>query len=249
MIPTSTLLHALKDQIRNVKYSIRAEAHMPGSMVPRAFQSREVRRLTSISSVVSTPAFRLVDGIVTRVETIAMDLLGASSPGDGNAVDPVDGYLADGFEFTDKLFRLLRQIVDYKGGPSVFVSEQALDSAWAGVAKDLPQSGAGVEPILACAVLAVALARAQAVRRLGFQPGEPESNYVGAPGLYCGIVAGLMIAVTTARPAKPEDGISLLESADSVVRARFDRFRRAMETGSSAEAVAVEYRKLIPFLP
>ena len=41
MIPTSTLLHALKDQIRNVKYSIRAEAHMPGSMVPRAFQSRK----------------------------------------------------------------------------------------------------------------------------------------------------------------------------------------------------------------
>ena len=90
MSSTNSLLHALKDQIRNVKYSIRAEAHMPGSMVPRALQSREVRRLTSLGSVVSMPAFRLADGLVTRVETIAMDLLGAPCRGGQVVVEPVD---------------------------------------------------------------------------------------------------------------------------------------------------------------
>ena len=249
MNPTNSLLHALKDQIRNVKYSIRAEAHMPGSMLPRALQSREVRRLTSLGAVVSTPAFRLVDGIVTRVETIAMDLLGAAPRRDQVAVETVDCYLADGFDFTDKLFGLLKQAIDTKGSPSVFVSEQGLDAAWAGVAKALPQGGVGVDPVLACAIIAVALARAQPVRQLGYQAGVPETNFTGAPSFYCGILAGLMIAVTTVRPAEALDGATLLESLDSAVNARFDRFRRAMDGEAPAEAIAAEYRKLIPFLP
>ncbi len=152
MSSTNSLLHALKDQIRNVKYSIRAEAHMPGSMVPRALQSREMRRLTSLGSVVSMPAFRLADGLVTRVETIAMDLLGTPPRGDRAAVSPVDAYLADHFEFVDRMFALLKQVVEIKDGPSVFVAEQALDAAWAGVAKRLPAGGLGVDPVLASAI-------------------------------------------------------------------------------------------------
>ena len=249
MSPTSSLLHALKDQIRNVKYSIRAEAHRPGSMVPRALQSREVRRLTRLGSVVSSPAFRLVDGIVTRVETFAMDLLGAVPRGDAIEVEPVDVYLADGFEFTDRLFALLKRVIDTKGAPNVFVSEQALDAAWALVAGAMPESSAGVDPALACAVMADALARMQPVRQLGYEPGAPETHFAGAPSLYCGLLAGLMIAVATVRPSASEDGAALLESIDSAVNARFDRFRRAMESAAPAEAVAAEYRKLIPFLP
>lgn len=249
MSPTSLLLHALKDQIRNVKYSIRAEAHMPGSMVPRVLQSREVRRLTSLGSVVSSPAFRLADGIVTRVETIAMDLLGAVPRGDAIEVEPIDAYLADGFDFTDKLFVLLKRVIDTKGAPSVFVSEQALDAAWAIVAKALPQGGADIDPVLACAVVAEAVARTQPVRQLGYQPGLPPTHFSGAPSLYCGLLAGMMIAVATTRPSTSEDGAALLESSDSAVNARFDRFRRAVEGDAPAEAVAAEYRKLTPFLP
>ncbi len=249
MSPTSSLLHALKDQIRTVKYSIRAEAHMPGSMVPRALQSREVRRLTSLSAVVSTPAFRLVDGIVTRVETIAMDLLGAQPRPDVVLVEPVDAYLADGFDFTDKLFVLLKQVVDTRSAPSVFVSEQALDAAWAIVAQALPQGGAGTDPVLACAIVAGALARTQPVRRLGYREGAPETHFAGAPSLYCGLLVGLMIAVATVRPATAGDGAALLESSDSAVNARFERFRQAMDGKTAAESVAAEYRKLIPFLP
>ena len=249
MSSTNSLLHALKDQIRNVKYSIRAEAHMPGSMVPRALQSREVRRLTSLGSVVSTPAFRLADGLVTRVETIAMDLLGAPPRGDRVVVEAVDAYLADPFEFADKLFALLKHVIDAKHGPSVFVSEQALDAAWGAVAKRLPAGGTGVDPVLACAVLAEAVARTGAVRQLGYQAGAAETNFTGAPARYCGLVAGLMIAVASARPEAAVDGAALLESADSAVNARFDRFRRAMAGEDAAEAVAAEYRKLVPFLP
>lgn len=249
MSPTNSLLHALKDQIRNVKYSIRAEAHMPGSMVPRALQSREVRRLTSLGSMVSMPAFRLVDGIVTRVETIAMDLLGAAPRAAAFGVEPVDAYLAEGFDFTDKMFVLLKQVVDARGAPGDFVSEQALDAAWTLVTRALPQAGTAVDPVLACAVVAEALARTQPVRRLGYQPGAPESHFAGAPSLYSGLMVGLMIAVATARPSTGGDGAALLESADSAVNARFDRFRRAVEGDAAAEAVAAEFCKLIPFLP
>lgn len=249
MSSTNSLLHALKDQIRNVKYSIRAEAHMPGSMVPRALQSREVRRLTSLGSVVSMPAFRLADGLVSRVETIAMDLLGTPPRGDRVAVGPVDAYLADHFEFVDRMFALLKSVLDAKHGPSVFVAEQGLDSAWGTVAKRLPAGGLGVDPALASAVLAVVVGRTGAVRQLGYQAGATETNFTGAPALYCALVAGLMIAVASARPEAAEDGAALLESADSAVDARFDRFRRALAAEDPAEGVAAEYRKLVPFLP
>ena len=249
MSPTNSLLHALKDQIRTVKYSIRAEAHTPGSMVPRALQSREVRRLTTLGSVVSTPAFRLVDGIVTRVETLALDWLGTSPRAAITGVEPIGAYVADGFDFTDKLFVLLKQVVDTKGAPSVFVSEQALDATWTIVAKALPQAGAGVDPVLACAVVAEAVARTQPIRQLGYRPGAPETHFSAAPSLYCGLLTGLMIAVATTRPSVSEEGAALLESSDSAVNVRFDRFRRAMDGDAPADAVAAEYRKLIPFLP
>ena len=129
------------------------------------------------------------------------------------------------------------------------MSEQALDAAWVAVAKVLPQGGAGVDPVLACAAVAEAIARTQPVRRLGYRPGEPATHFSGAPSLYCGILAGLMIAVVTARPSTSGDGAALLESSDSAVNARFGRFRRAMDGDAPAEAVAAEYRKLIPFLP
>ena len=98
-------------------------------------------------------------------------------------------------------------------------------------------------------MLAEAVGRAGSVRQLGYQAGVPETNFTNAPALYCGLVVGLMIAVATARPEVGDDGAALLESADSAVNARFDRFRRAFGGDAPAEAVAVEYRKLIPFLP
>ncbi len=58
-----------------------------------------------------------------------------------------------------------------------------------------------------------------------------------------------MIAVASARPQAAEDGAALLESADSAVDARFDRFRRALAGEDPAAAIAAEYRKLVPFLP
>lgn len=248
MHSTSSLIHSLKDQIRNVKYSIRAEAHDPGSMLPRALQSREIRRLTSLGSVVSRPAFRLVDGIVTRVETIAMDLLGTPVRGERAVPEPVDAWVADGLEFTEKTFGLLKRMIDVKGAHNAFVSEQALDAAWTAVSGALADPAAAArDPVLACAVVADALIRAKPVRQVGFS--GDQTHFARSPNLYGGVLVGLLVAVATSHPDALEDGDAALESVDSAVDARFDRFAAAAAAEAPAEAIAAEYRKLVAFLP
>lgn len=255
MSPTNSIFHSLKDQIRNVKYSIRAEAHVPGSMLPRALQNREMRRLTSLGSVVSMPAFRLVDGILTRVESIAMDLLGAPTRSDPAHPESIEAYFADEFEFTDKLFQLLKRVVDIQAVHNVFVSEQAIDAAWVTIARDLRGStqglaaAEGADPVLTCASVALALVRSEPVRQVGFHQGGGETNFARAPSLYCGVLVGLLIAVATCRSDTAQDGEGVFESVNSAVNARFDRFSLALACEVPALAIAAEYRKLIPFLP
>ena len=261
--PASSILHSIKDQMRSVKYSIRAEATEAGSSLPRMLQRRDIRRLTTLGSVVSVPAMRLADGLVTRVETMAYDLL---RPARGNGVPfprPVSFYLPveDDAALTDKLFQALKRIVDRQGIRNNYVSEQGLDATGAFVRSRLQAASpdAGQEDVLPpsedaralwhCALIAHALHRTTPVRAIGSQSGAVHAGFARAPNLYAGAAVGLTIAVATLSDDPAQEVDALIESVESAVNARMDRFVQAVETDSPIDAIAHEFSKLVAFLP
>ena len=256
----SSLLHSIKDQMRSVKYSIRAEATEAGSSLPRVLQRRDIRRLTTLGSVVSVPAMRLADGLVTRVETMAYDLL---RPAHGNGPSfprPVSFYLPveDEAAFTDKLFPALKHIVDRQGIRNNYISEQALDATGAlirnrsqGAASDGPEGGPSDEAraLRQCALIAHALHRTGPVRAIGSQAGAVHAGFAQAPNLYVGAVVGLTNADATLSADPAQDGGAQIESVESVVYARVERFVPAFEADPPIEAIAHEFSRLVDFLP
>ena len=256
--PASSILHSIKDQMRSVKYSIRAEATEAGSSLPRMLQRRDIRRLTTLGSVVSVPAMRLADGLVTRVETMAYDLL---RPARGNDVPfprPVSFYIPveDDAAFTDKLFQALKQVVDRQGIRNNYVSEQGLDATGAFIRSRSQDAGDEVLPpsddvraLRHCALIAHALHRTGPVRAIGSQSCAVHAGFAQVPNLYAGAVVGLTIAVATLSDDPTQDGDALIESVESAVNARMDRFMQAVETDAPIEGIAHEFGKLVTFLP
>ena len=258
----SSLLHSIKDQMRSVKYSIRAEATEAGSSLPRMLQRRDIRRLTTWGSVVSVPAMRLADGLVTRVETIAYDLLRPAHGNDLSFPRPVSFYIPveDEAAFTDKLFQALKSIVDRQGIRNNYISEQALDATGAMIrtrlqaaASDGPEavsaSSEEAQALWHCALIAHALYRTSPVRAIGSQAGAVQAGFAQAPNLFVSAVVGLTIAVATLSDDPTQDGSALVESVESVVNARIDRFMPAFEADPAIDAIAHEFNKLVDFLP
>ena len=261
--PASSILHSIKDQMRSVKYSIRAEATEAGSSLPRMLQRRDIRRLTTLGSVVSVPAMRLADGLVTRVETMAYDLLRPARGHDVPFPRPVSFYIPveDEAALTDKLFQAVKQIVDRQGIRNNYVSEQGLDATGAFIRGRLQDAGSDdrqgevlplsedAQALWHCALIAHALHRTNPVRAIGSQSCAVHAGFAQAPDLYVGAVVGLTIAVATLSDDPTQDGDALIESVESAVNARVDRFMQAGGADSPIEAIAHEFSRLVTFLP
>ena len=259
--PSSSILHSIKDQMRSVKYSIRAEATEAGSSLPRMLQRKDFKRLTSLGSVVSLPAMRLADRLMSRVETIGYDLLRPAGGSDVTFPRPIAFYVPveDEAAFTCKLFQALKLIVDRQGIRNNYISEQALDAAAAFIRSRLQDtasdpSGEGSAPseerqaMWDCALIAHALHRTSPVRALGSQVAAIHGGFAEAPNLYVAAVVGLSIAVATLSDHAAQDGIALIESVESVINARIDRFKPAFEDDSPIEVIAHEFSRLVNVL-
>ena len=71
---TNDLLKSLRDQVRVVRYSIRAESEMPGAILPGMLQ--DLRPIMAVGA----PALRLADGLFTEVETLATEVIPHDPP-------------------------------------------------------------------------------------------------------------------------------------------------------------------------
>ena len=265
----NSIVHSLRDQVRGVRYTLRAEAQTPGSTFPMVHQAMDFGPLAMVGSMIGTPAIRLADGLFTQVEHVASDLIQkVEGRPDGMFPCTVADFFPRGSEperldFASTVHREVSRMLRQYGAQNMLVSEHALDSAWGQILSrhgDLvwPASGSRQGPaledakILACASLAVEFARARPIQRIDLIKDRTDGpkHLILAPNLYCGLVMGLAIAIMTVRPAEDTtDRSAVMESADGAVDARFDRFKRAAEGRTGAQSVADEFRAILPYLP
>jgi hypothetical protein len=261
----NTLVHSLRDQVRGVRYSIRAEAQAPGSAFPIVHQALDFGPLAMVNSMIGTPAIRLADGLFSHVEHVATDLM---QKVDGRAESafpcPIGDFVPrsgepERLDFASTAHREVSRMLCGYGAQNMLVSEHALDSAWrqlfarhgdlvwsAVQNRGRPDDDAQV---LACASLAVEFSRARPIQRVDLLRDRHDGprHLMLAPNLYCGLVIGLATAICTVKPR--EDPSAVMESADATVDARFERWKRASESRTAAQAVADEFKAVLPYLP
>lgn len=257
----TTLIHSIKDQIRGVRYSLRAEAEVPGSALPRVLREIDFGPLAMIGSVVGTPAVRLADGLVSQVETVANGLMvapGAAAPRFPCPVTSYFGQVPEGASgFSDRLYEEVKTLLRRHGVRNMLVSEHALDLAWAQVSArhgDAMPSGSagGADDVLVrtCVGLTVAFNDVRPIQKVSFEDAAAVGqHFMLAPNLYCGLVIGLATAVVTLHPEAAEDREAVIESADSTVDARFGRFKRAISGKDPIGDLAAEFSAILPYLP
>jgi hypothetical protein len=261
----NTLVHSLRDQVRGVRYSIRAEAQTPGSAFPIVHQALDFGPLAMVNSMIGTPAIKLADGLFSHVEHVASDLM---QKVDGRAETAFPCPIGDFFshdgeperrDFASTAHREVSRMLRGYGAQNMLVSEHALDSAWRQVLArhgDLVWSAVHRRgrphddaQVLACASLSVEFARARPIQRVDLLRDRRDGprHLMLAPNLYCGLVIGLALAICSVK--QEEDSSVVMESADATVDARFERLKRASEGRTAAQAVADEFKAVLPYLP
>lgn len=240
------VLHAIRDGIRSVRYTIRAEAETPGAVLPKSVASIDLAPFIAAGSVVGTPALRVVDGLLTQVETLAVELI---KPHGRTQAYPADlgAFFAEGVAFSDLLYGAYKRILQTHGARNTLLSEHAFDRA-----EELFRTRHGDDgrnrATHTCAGLTLALAEARPVRKLDVR-GTGSAIFMLAPNLYCAATVGLVTALVTRDPGLRNDAEAVSESIDSVVSARFDRFKQAMSGKSPLADLAAQFEALLPFLP
>ena len=243
------ILKSVRDQVRGVRYSLRAEASAPGSTLPKALH--DLAPIIAIGS----PALRLADGLATQVESLTPGFLRPTLRSDRFPA-PVFDYVERTGSFSERLYRPYEAILTAHGVAVMLLSEQALDQAGeqfrARIADGLPRdprnrSAAAVA--LACAGLARALVEARPVRKVTYAAGgSVKQHFLLSPNLFCGMRVAVATAMVSVEPSLSDDSAAVLDSVDSVVDVRFDRFNRAL-VGKTPEAdLACEIEVLLPFL-
>jgi hypothetical protein len=249
------LLHAIKDQVRSVRYTIRAEVETPGTSLPQAVGGIELAPFIALGSVVGTPALRAVDGLFTQVESIATDVMKPRHAADPSYPAAVSAYYDESTSFSDRLYDIYKQILQRGGVRNVLLSEHAFDQAQSqfrarhgdGASRHRASGdGRAVE----AAGLTCALADARPIRKVEFATADAGSKALMlSPNIYCGAVVGLVTALVSRDPALGSDPEGLHDSVHSVVDARFDRFKRALTGKSPVGDLAAQFELLLPFLP
>ena len=243
------MLKSIKDQVRGVRYSIRAEAHAPGSILPKALHD-----LAPIMAI-GSPALRLADGLFTQVESLTTDLL-RPNPRKVRFPAPIFDYVARAESFSDLLYGPYETMLAAHGVQAMLISEQALDEAGelfrTRYADSLPRDAQGASAAViarACAGLARSAVETRPIRKVAYNDGAvAKQHFMLSPNLYCGMLVAVATAMVSVEPSLADDPGAVLESADSVIDVRFDRFNRAL-VGKSPEAdLAREIEVLLPFL-
>lgn len=245
-----------------VRYSIREEAETPGSALPKMVRD-EIGPLVAIGSMFGTPALRIADGFFTQVESIATDVL---LPAHG--IEPafpcaVELLFEDQHSVSDRFYGALKELLRRHGARKMLVSEQALDTAWAriiarhgdtmpsGTTRHETRSAQATRSLVqVCAGIACGLNDARPIRKVVFEDVATTNTYfMLSPNMYCGMIVGLATAVVTLRPELVAEREIVLESVESVVNARFDRFKRCLMSKSPIVELAAAYEGLLPFMP
>ncbi len=256
----NTLLHAIKDQVRVVRYSIRQEAETPGSILPKVVRD-EIGPLVAIGALFGTPALRVTDSLFTQVESFATDMLLPAPGVEPLFPCPVELLVREEHSFSDRLYGPLKVLLRRHGARNMLVLEQALDNAWSrimarhgdsmpAVAGGKTRSARATRTLVqVCAGIACCLNEARPIRKVVFDDvGTTNKHFMLSPNMYCGMMVGLATAVVTLRPELMDDKESVLESVESVVNARFDRFKRCLMSKSPIPELTAAYEGLLPFI-
>lgn len=242
------ILHALKDGIRNVRYTIRAEVETPGAALPKSVASIDLAPFIAMGAMVGKPALKAVDGILTQVESLATEVV---KPHMRSTTEPatLEALFAENMSFSGLFFDSYKRLLAAHGARNVLLSEHALDQAQA---QFRARHGDDGRKTIArtCAGLTLALAEARPIRKLDAQyalAGTP--NLMLAPNNYCAAVLGLMTALVSRDASLRSDLDAVQDSVESVVDARFDRFKRAMSGKAPLPDLAAQFEALLPFLP
>jgi hypothetical protein len=261
------LVLSLKDQIRTLRYSLRSEAEAPGSALPEAYRNVDFGPLGTVGAMIGTPVIRMADGLFTQVEHVTLGLL-EGPPARTVFPRPVTDYFGRGEDkpaFTQDLYRESKALLRRHGARQALVSEHSMEDLrneigarhrdLIGTALARRQSAASDErddsTVKLCAAIAAGFARVRPIQKLDLL-GTPDlaRHLMIAPNCYCGLVLGLSIAIATTRPqARDLDSLELIESADAVVDARFDRFKVALDGKDAVMGLAREFETVLPFLP
>ncbi len=261
------LVLSLKDQIRTLRYSLRSEAETPGSALPEAYRNVDFGPLGTVGAMIGTPVIRMADGLFTQVEHVTLGLL-EGPPARTVFPRPVTDYFGRGDEkpaFTHDVYRELKALLRRYGARQALVSEHAIEDlrneiatrhrdliALAIARRQQTSTTARDEAVVKlCAAIAAGFTRVRPIQKLDLMGSSSMARHLMiAPNCYCGLVFGLSVAIATTRPeARELDSLELIESADAVVDARFDRFKIALDAKDAVTALAREFEAVLPFLP
>lgn len=258
------LVLSFKDQIRTLRYSLRSEAEAPGSALPEAYRHVDFGPLGTVGAMIGAPVLRMADGLFTQVETVTSGLFDGP-PRPARFPCPITGYFSrsERVSFTHDLYSETKAMLRRQGARQSLVAEHTIedlrnevlarhgDLIWSATSgkRTGPDAQAGL--VQACAAVAAGYARIRPIQKVDFLPNAGSGRHMMlAPNLYCGLALGLSLAIATIRPeAGGLEGADIIESADAVVDARFDRFRAATDAKDAVGAVAREFEAVLPFLP
>lgn len=261
------LVLSLKDQIRTFRYSLRSEAEMPGSALPEAYRNIDLGPLGAVGAMIGTPVLRMADDLFTQVENVTLGLL--EDPSDRTVFPrPVTDYFGRSdakASFTHDFYHEAKALLGQHGARHALVSEHAIEDLKKELHvrhQDLISSAASptrvstdaqAARVRVCAAIAIGFARVRPVQKVDLMAvaGAGQVRHLMiAPNLYVGLVLGLAVALVTVRAqAQDLDGSELIESADAVVDARFERLKAAVDSKDPVAALAREFEAVLPFLP
>jgi hypothetical protein len=271
---TDDIVLSVKDAVRNLRYAIRSEAasstfrasgdseHGPASSRPLG---REVRRRSRVA--------KLVDKVFTEVETGTLALVSPERSAAHGLVFPrpitdyfVDRALRRDDEaerlFTRTHYHAAKALLRGFGLSNMLISEHAIGRARDELSRrhgDLVRrlrDPAGEDElrwrVLLCAAVTAALVTARPIKEVDFSYPScaMPRGLISSPNAYCFTVLGLATAVAS---VQHEIGAlqarDILDSANSVVDLRFQRFSEALEARAPGEALVREFDEVLPFLP
>jgi hypothetical protein len=274
---TDDIVLSVKDAMRNLRYVIRNEAAPSASRAfggaergaapqPR---SRDVRRRSHVA--------RLVDKVFTGVETGALALMSPERDIGHGLVFPrsITDYFATGNPrrdgdaerlFARTCYHAAKTFLRGFGLSNMLISEHAIGRARDDLLKrhselirSVSASKAGASAreddrdcVLLCSALTAAIIEARPIKEIDFSHSARSTprGLIASANLYCFTVLGLATAIASVkREVTDTRGADVVDSANSVVDLRFQRFADALDAETPTEALAREFEEVLPFLP
>jgi hypothetical protein len=263
---TDDIVLSVKDQLRNIRYSIRNEAEATiRAALPRQGLPMPVEALGLLGS----PVARLADGVLTQVENVTLTLLSADRDARDGIRFPcsIERYFsadASGPPFTATHYHLVKDVLQRAGAINLLVFEHAIEQAHAALLArhgDLiwsAEAREGADPAARrwalariCAAVTVELVAARPIQKVDFgaAQGAAARHAMLSPNLYGFLVLGLASAVASLNPVETVEAPEILDSACAVVDARFGRFNAASQAKDPVEALARAFLGVVDFLP